>query len=90
MRFRADQIARFGVVGEQWPSLRGRQMRAILERICGDPIRDGKHKTYRSPITGRTFTYGYHDNREIRGSMVRLILVSDVGLSVKDARKAAR
>jgi len=65
-------------------------MRAILERICGHPIRRGKHPTYRSPINGREFTYGYHDSREIRGSMVRLILVSEVGLSVEDARKAAR
>jgi len=64
-------------------------MRAILEDLRSpDPERQAPDVP--EPINGREFTYGYHDSREIRGSMVRLILVSEVGLSVEDARKAAR
>lgn len=70
--------------------MRGRQMRRILERLCGAPIRHGKHPTYRSSKTGNEFTYGYHDSREIRGDMVRRILVVDVGLTPDDARREAR
>lgn len=78
-------------MGEQWPSLRGRQMRAILRRLCGEPIRqDGSHCVFVSPKTGEQFLYGYHDNREIRGHMVRRILLVDVGLSVHEARREAR
>jgi hypothetical protein len=55
-------------------------MRRILERLCGPPVRHGRHPTYRSPYNGNEFTYGYHDGREIRGDMVRPILVVDVGL----------
>ena len=65
-------------------------MRRILERLCGKPIRHGRHATYRSPRTGAEFTYGYHDNREIRGDMVRRILVTDVGLTPDEARREAR
>lgn len=55
-------------MGGQWPSLRGRKMRAILERLCGEPVRQsGSHCVFVSPKTGRTFVYGYHDTREIRG-----------------------
>ncbi|WP_420852445.1 type II toxin-antitoxin system HicA family toxin [Pseudonocardia alaniniphila] len=78
-------------MGEQWPSLRGRRMRAILERLCGDPVRrEGSHCTFRSPKTGELFTFAYHDNREIRGHMVRRILVVDVGLKTEEARREAR
>jgi hypothetical protein len=65
-------------------------MRQILDRICGKPVHHGKHPNYRSPITGRTFAYGYHDGREIRGAIVRRILVVDVGLTVEQARQEAR
>jgi hypothetical protein len=65
-------------------------MRQILDRLCGSPVRHGKHPTYRSPFNDNEFTYGYHDNREIRGAMVRRILVVDVGLDVERAREEAR
>jgi hypothetical protein len=65
-------------------------MRRILERLCGPPVRQGRHPTYCSPRTGNEFTYGYHDNREIRGDMVRRILVVDVGLKLDEARREAR
>ena len=70
--------------------MRGREMRRILERLCGPPVRHGKHPTYRSRTTGNEFQLGYHDNREIRGDMVRRILVVDVGLTVDEARREAR
>lgn len=65
-------------------------MRQILIRLCGEPVRHGRHTTFCSPITGKQFIYGYHDNREIRGSMVCRILVTDVGLTVERARREAR
>jgi hypothetical protein len=66
-------------------------MRAILERLCGPPARqNGSHAIFISPKTGEQFVYGYHDNREIRGSQVRLILVTEVGLTEREARREAR
>jgi hypothetical protein len=66
-------------------------MRAILERLCGAPVRqNGSHCVFISPRTGAQFLYGYHDNREIRGSQVRLILVTEVGLTEHEARREAR
>ena len=46
--------------------------------------------TFVIPKSGAVFTFGYHDNREIRGHMVRRILVVDVGLTVEQARLEAR
>jgi len=77
-------------MGDPFPSLRGRQMRKILTRLCGKPLPGGKHPRFRSPKTGQLFSYGYHDQREIRPGMVQRILVSDVGLSVDEARKETR
>lgn len=78
-------------VGEQWPSLRGRKVRAVLKRICGEPVRQkGSHTWFRSPITGDAFLYGFHDNAEIPGGIVRRILVVDVGLTTEQARREAR
>jgi hypothetical protein len=66
-------------------------MRAILERLCGPPTRQsGSHCVFVSPQTHRTFVYGYHDNREIRGSQVRLIPLTEVGLKEHEARREAR
>ena len=77
-------------MGEQFPSLRGRTMRRILTRLCGEPVSGGNHLKFRSPATGRLFVYGYHDSRDIRGDMVRRILVTQVGLTPDQARKEAR
>jgi predicted RNA binding protein YcfA (HicA-like mRNA interferase family) len=78
-------------VGEKWPSMRGRQLEAILVRECGEPVRrSGSHRTFERPDGLGTFTFSYHDSREVPGSQVRRILVADVGLSVERARKVAR
>lgn len=66
-------------------------MAAILERLCGPPIRrEGSHRTFVSPFNGQQFTYSYHDSRDIRGSQIRRILVSEVGLTPQQARKEAK
>lgn len=66
-------------------------MKAVLERLCGPPIRqNGSHCVFVSPRTGREFVYGYHDSRDIRGSQVRFIPVVEVGLAETEARREAR
>lgn len=77
-------------MGEKWPSLRGREMKAILTRLCGPPVYGGKHPKFRNPTTGQLFPFGYHDQRDIRGDQVRRILVTDVGLTPEEAREAIR
>jgi predicted RNA binding protein YcfA (HicA-like mRNA interferase family) len=62
-------------------------MYRILKRLCGEPMRqDGSHRHFVSP-GGVRFTFGYHDSAEIPGAIVRRILVQDVGLTPKQARK---
>lgn len=73
-------------MGDRFPSLRGRKMRRILTRLCGAPVRHGRHYKYINP-DGQMFVYGYHDGGEISSGMVRSILVEDVGLSVDEARR---
>lgn len=78
-------------MGEQWPSLRGRELDRILRRICGEPIHQkGSHRTFRNVRGTATFTFSYHDRDDIRGYVVRRILVSDAGLTSEQARKALR
>ena len=77
-------------MGEQWPSMTGRQMDKILRRICGAPRRQsGSHRMFVS-LTGDTFTFAVHDRKTIPGGLVRRILVEDVGLHPDQARKEAR
>lgn len=76
-------------MGDQWPSMRGRKLRQIIEKYCGAPVRHRSHRTYRG-LDGRLFQFGYHDRREVTGGMVRRILLSDVGLDEATARKEAR
>lgn len=68
--------------------MRGRMLRKIIEKHCGPPVRHGKHPTYRG-LQGRLFQFGYHDQRDVTGDMVRRILVVDVGLDDVVARKEA-
>lgn len=68
--------------------MRGRKLRQIIEKHCGPPIRHRKHPTYRGK-KGKLFQFGYHDQRDVTGDMVRRILVVDVGLTVDVARKEA-
>ena len=75
-------------MGERWPSKSGRQLAALIERFCGEPEhRKGSHRKYRSPRTGMLFVFAYHDRESIHGSQVRRILLTDLGLSIDEARE---
>lgn len=78
-------------MGERWPSKSGRQLAAIIERVCGEPeARKGSHRKYRSPRTGRLFVFAYHDRDSVHGNQVRRILTTDVGLTLDEAREELR
>lgn len=78
-------------MGEQWPAVKAETLRRLLVTLCGEPETSGggSHHKFTSRDGTRTFTFAYH-GREVSGSKVRSILVSDVGLSPADARKALR
>jgi len=38
----------------------------------------------------RSFTFAFHDRAEVPGSLVRRILVADVGLTLDEAREVVR
>ncbi len=82
----------------RFPNLSGRQMRKILTRICGDPLKKpggkqrgrGSHTHFKSPINGKQFMFSYHDGASVNGGIVRQILVTQVGLSLDEARRALK
>jgi predicted RNA binding protein YcfA (HicA-like mRNA interferase family) len=73
----------------QFPSMKARRLLAILERepLGYRPVRrTGSHRRMKAP--GRPpFTFAFHDKATISGSLVRRILVTDVGLGENEARK---
>lgn len=77
-------------MGQQWPSMKARRMRALLTKLCGEPVRrEGSHARYKA-LEGPDFTFSKHDKDELSGGLVRSILVEDVGLSESEARRVAR
>lgn len=72
-------------MGDSWPSVRAADLVRIIERHCGPPIRQrGSHRRYKG--NDAEFTFAYHDSVEITGNIVRRVLVSNVGLSAREAR----
>lgn len=81
---------------DDFPSLKCRQMLAILER---NPLRyaerpgrkrKGSHRKLESPNGFPPIGFWCHDKDTLRGSVVREILVKQVGLSEADAHAATR
>lgn len=75
-------------MSDRWPSIKARALVRILERepcSCELLRQEGSHRRYRS-ATGQTFTFSYHDSVTVTGSVVRKILVRDVGLDADVAR----
>lgn len=72
-----------------FPSMKARQLLAILERA---PLeyrtarRSGSHRRMESP-NHPPLTFAFHDRATIAGGLVRKILVRDVGLAEDEARK---
>jgi hypothetical protein len=78
-------------MGDKWPTRSGREMRSLIERLCGPPIRQkGSHCTFTRRDGSNPFTFAYHDSATVSGFIVRRILTVDVGLTVRDARKELR
>lgn len=75
---------------DRFPTMKGRNLHRLLRKLCGDPVStSGSHRKYRVPgRTGETFVCSYHDTKELNGGAVRNVLVSDVGMTVEEARKA--
>ncbi len=78
-------------MGERWPSVQASRLAAVLEKVCGPPLRQrGSHRQFARPDGGGTFTFAFHDRETIPGGKVRRILVVDVGLSIERAREVIR
>ena len=74
---------------ESFPSIKAKRLLVVLERR---PLsyrvvrRSGSHRRLKAP--GRPpLTFAFHDKATIPASLVRKILVSDVGLDEADARR---
>lgn len=72
----------------KFPSLKARQLLAILER---EPLayrvlrQTGSHKRLVSDKDYPPLTFSFHDGATVAPGLVRKILVKDVGLSEADA-----
>jgi predicted RNA binding protein YcfA (HicA-like mRNA interferase family) len=73
----------------QFPSMKAKQLLAVLERkSLGYRVtrQSGSHR--RMEVSGRpSLTFAFHDNSTIPSSLVRKILVKDIGLAEDEARK---
>lgn len=76
-------------VGEQWPPMRADRLAALLERLCGRPVRQkGSHRQFAKPDGTGTFTFAFSGQKTIPGGQVRRILIENAGLSSEQAREA--
>jgi predicted RNA binding protein YcfA (HicA-like mRNA interferase family) len=76
-------------VGHRFPSIKARNLRAILERkpLSYRVVRqNGSHRRLRSSDYP-ALTFAFHDNATIPPWVVRKILLGDVGLAENEARK---
>ena len=74
----------------RYPALKGQQLLAILlrEPLAYVVVRQkGSHRRLRSSNGHPEIGFSFHDGATISGSLVRKILVADVGLSEEEARK---
>lgn len=72
-------------MSHQFPSLKGKQMLAILKAQGAEVVRqNGSHRIIRYRNQPQ-FVFSAHDGHSVRPSMVRKVLTKDMGLSEKDA-----
>jgi predicted RNA binding protein YcfA (HicA-like mRNA interferase family) len=72
-----------------FPSMKARRLLAVLERQpLGYEVvrRSGSHRRMQAPDRP-PLTFAFHDGATIPGGLVRKILIKDVGLDEKEARK---
>ena len=78
-------------MGSQFPSMKARRLRTLLEREFGYQVvrQKGSHRRMEAP--GRTaLTFAFHDGDEVSPRLVRTILVRDVGLTLEEAEEVVR
>jgi predicted RNA binding protein YcfA (HicA-like mRNA interferase family) len=74
-------------VVNRFPAMRWPQLRRVLER---EPLgyriarQVGSHRTMTAP-SRPTLLLSFHDRQEIPGSLVRKILLNDIGLTEREA-----
>jgi predicted RNA binding protein YcfA (HicA-like mRNA interferase family) len=77
-------------VVEGFPQLKAKRMLAVLERkpleYC-EKRRKGSHRHLESEAGYPPIAFWAHDKHTLKGSVVREILVNQVGLSEDEARK---
>lgn len=72
-----------------FPSMKAKRLLAVLERqpLGYEVVRQsGSHRRLRSPEYP-PLTFAFHDGATVPAGLVRKILIKDVGLDEKDARK---
>jgi predicted RNA binding protein YcfA (HicA-like mRNA interferase family) len=72
-----------------FPSMKAKRLLAVLERqpLGYEVVRQsGSHRRIRSPDRP-PLTFAFHDSATIPASLVRKILIKDVGLDEAEARK---
>jgi predicted RNA binding protein YcfA (HicA-like mRNA interferase family) len=77
----------------QFPSLKARQMLAILQRepLAYEVVRqNGSHRRLESRNGYPPLGFSFHDRATIPPGLVRKILVQDVGLTEDEATEMAR
>lgn len=72
-----------------FPTCPIRKILRIVEKYADGPLKDrgkGSHKVYQSRINGKKITIGIN-KKDFSTSLVRKILVKDLGLTEEQARK---
>jgi predicted RNA binding protein YcfA (HicA-like mRNA interferase family) len=75
-------------VGRRFPSLKAEQLEAIVRQYCTF-VRQGKgsHRIYENH-TGHRFPFDFHRGDEVNHTLVRRVLLRDVGLTLEQAQQA--
>lgn len=69
----------------KWPAVEMSELKSILTRHCGEPIRvRGSHHYFKSPYTGKRVLLAMN-SKDMWGAYVRSLLVSDLGLTEEAA-----
>lgn len=78
---------------KNFPSLKGSQLLAILQREPLGYVVDkqrGSHRLMSSKARGNTLKFSFHEGATVGAGAVRKVLVDDVGLTEAEARLLLR
>ena len=74
------------VVPKGFPTCSNRKLLKIIEKYCVRIQSRGSHVKYESKITGKRFIYSTN-KKDFKTSLVRKILVGDIGLTEEQAKE---